>query len=161
LKHLTVLLLCALLAACMSRPPVRPAAELLDDRLFAPSGVLIDPAAVFALDDDMRRYAEAELQAATHGRDPRRALTLSLEEPNQTRRTEATGLTLARWAAKEAAAATMALREAAPFLDLPALIPVLEGAGSMRVGGKTIHYIVGHNGSALVPVVEQLIATSP
>lgn len=73
-SYLTALLLCALLTACASRPPTRPVAELLHDQLFAPPRDAIDATTVFALSDDMRRYAAAELRGTTQLRDPRRAL---------------------------------------------------------------------------------------
>ncbi len=82
-NHLTVLLLCALLAACVSRPPTGPVAELLHDQLFAASREAVDPASVFALSDDMRRYAAAELQATAQPRDPRRALIEALYSRGQ------------------------------------------------------------------------------
>ena len=82
-EHLIALLLCALLAACASRPPARPAAELLHDELFAPSREVIDADSVFALSEDMRRYAAAEFQAPSQPRDPRHALIDALYSRRQ------------------------------------------------------------------------------
>ncbi|MDP1650433.1 MAG: tetratricopeptide repeat protein [Rubrivivax sp.] len=82
-NHLAVLLLCTLLVACVSRPPNLPVAELLHDQLFAPSHAAVDAAGVFALSDDMRRYAAAELQATAQRRDPRRALIEALYSRGQ------------------------------------------------------------------------------
>ncbi len=82
-NYLSALLLCALLSACASRAPTRPVAELLHDQLFAPPRDTIDAAAVFALSDDMRRYAATELQGTTALRDPRRALIDALYSRSQ------------------------------------------------------------------------------
>ena len=82
-EHLIALLLCVLLAACASRPPARPVAELLHDELFAPSHEVIDAEGVFTLSDDMRRYAAAELQASARTRDPRHALIDALYSRSQ------------------------------------------------------------------------------
>jgi tetratricopeptide (TPR) repeat protein len=82
-EHLIALLLCVLLAACASRPPALPMAELLHDELFAPSHEVIDAQSVFTLSDDMRRYAAAELQASARTRDPRHALIDALYSRSQ------------------------------------------------------------------------------
>ncbi|MBI3367426.1 MAG: hypothetical protein HY021_02910 [Burkholderiales bacterium] len=62
----TLLLICALLAACASapNPPTKAAAALLDDSRFGPPTEHIDtPAEVFALTDEMRHYLKVELAA--------------------------------------------------------------------------------------------------
>ena len=80
---LSALVLCVLLTACAALAPTQPVAELLHDELFAPPRDAIDAAAVFALSDDMRRYAAAELQGPMALRDPRRVLVDALYSHGQ------------------------------------------------------------------------------
>lgn len=82
-KRLTALLLCAVLAACAGVPPATPPDSLLHDPLFAPSAESTDAGEVFALSEDMRRYAEGELKATMYRPDPRRALIDALYRRSQ------------------------------------------------------------------------------
>jgi tetratricopeptide (TPR) repeat protein len=82
-KRLTVLLLCAVLAACAGAPPAAPPVSLLHDELFAPSAEVTGAGEVFALSEEMRRYAEVELKATMFRPDPRRALIDALYRRSQ------------------------------------------------------------------------------
>lgn len=68
-------LLGALLAGCAAPPVLAPAPdELYQDALFAPASERIDPADVFALNDDMRRYVREQLDVRRGTRGLRQAL---------------------------------------------------------------------------------------
>jgi Tfp pilus assembly protein PilF len=85
MKRWTALLLSLLLASCASRPPAPLPADLLHDQLFGAPRVTVDAADVFALSDEMRQYAAAELQLTSFRRDPRRALIDALYTGGQLR----------------------------------------------------------------------------
>ena len=85
MKHWTALLLSLLLASCALRPPAPPPTALLHDHLFAAPRVKVDAADVFALSDEMRRYAAEGLQPTSFRRDPRRALIDALYTGGQLR----------------------------------------------------------------------------
>ena len=71
------LLLSIVLAACAAPPP--PAASsLLDDAAFRPPSVSIDPAAVFALSDEMRHYIDHELADSLRSKGYERGLVDAL-----------------------------------------------------------------------------------
>jgi tetratricopeptide (TPR) repeat protein len=82
-ERLTVLLLCAVLVACAAAPHSTSPDSLLHDELFAPSAEVTDAGEVFALSEDMHRYAEAELKATMFRPDPRRALIDALYRRSQ------------------------------------------------------------------------------
>ena len=85
MKHWTVLLLSLLLASCAMRPPAPAPATLLHDHLFAAPRITVDAAGIFALSDEMRQYAAAELKVTSVRRDPRRALIDALYTNGQLR----------------------------------------------------------------------------
>lgn len=61
MKRFTALLLCGLLAACASTPPLPPPQALFHDELFAPPAHTIRADDIFAMSDKMKRYAEVDL----------------------------------------------------------------------------------------------------
>ncbi len=73
-KYLAALSLAALLFGCAGLPPAAPVAPLLHDELFAPSAEPTDAGDLFALSEEMQRYAAAELRSSPLRLDPRRAL---------------------------------------------------------------------------------------
>ncbi len=88
LIHFISACLCALLCACASAPPA-PIAEtttqavsaLLHDKLFAQPAAPVDKA-VFALNDNMRRFAQTHLAGVHNKEDPRQALLDALRQSN-------------------------------------------------------------------------------
>jgi tetratricopeptide (TPR) repeat protein len=81
-------LFCALLAACASAPTApnealanEAVSALLHDSLFAPPAAPVDKA-VFALNDNMRRFAQAHLLGLHARDDPRQALLDALRQSN-------------------------------------------------------------------------------
>jgi Tfp pilus assembly protein PilF len=61
MSRCTALLLAFLLASCAVTPDVPRDARFFDDARFAPPSEPIDPAQVFAMSDDMRRYLDGEI----------------------------------------------------------------------------------------------------
>ena len=74
LRLIALLLVCPL-AACATRPPTdAPARSLLHDELFPAPAAVIDPAALFALSEPMRRYANAEIRRGTRRKSTEHAM---------------------------------------------------------------------------------------
>jgi tetratricopeptide (TPR) repeat protein len=72
-----------MLSACAHRQPPLPApsaAHLLHDELFAPPSAAINKDALFALNDNMRRFADVHLAGVHHKDDPRQALLDALRQ---------------------------------------------------------------------------------
>ncbi|HXA46148.1 MAG TPA: hypothetical protein VNW52_00855 [Burkholderiaceae bacterium] len=63
MKRIVVPLLCALLAACASMPPVAPESlpSLFDDAAFAAPSARIDPADIFAVDAEMQNFLDHDV----------------------------------------------------------------------------------------------------
>ncbi len=78
MKNLAALLLCTLLVACASRPPMPPAATLFHDELFEAPAERIDPGAALAMSPAMRRYLATRPVARAQLGDRRRQLIDSL-----------------------------------------------------------------------------------
>ena len=75
----SIVLLCAfLLASCAVTPDAPRDARFFDDARFAPPSERIDPAQVFAMSDDMRRYVEKEIVPRTKLRGRQLALVDAL-----------------------------------------------------------------------------------
>ncbi len=72
------------LAGCAA-PPVMPTGSLFDDSLFAAPAEPVDPAAVFALSDAMKRYLDKDLARDARRKGPRAALIDALYAPGQLR----------------------------------------------------------------------------
>jgi Tfp pilus assembly protein PilF len=77
MRRLLILLACTLLGACAQVPLPPPLPVPLEDAQFTPPATPIDPARVFALSDEMRRYAHDHL-AQRLRQDGRRGLLMSL-----------------------------------------------------------------------------------
>jgi len=67
-----------LLSACASAPPALAPPALFDDAQFRPAQEPLDPASVFALDDEMRSYLERHIAPAARADGVRQALTEQL-----------------------------------------------------------------------------------
>lgn len=78
MQRVAILLICALLGACATRPAPRQVSALLHDALVDPTRQTIDAEQVFAMSPAMTRYAEAELAHTAHQREPRRELVDAL-----------------------------------------------------------------------------------
>lgn len=77
MTHWIAWLSCLLLSACALPPPATPPESLLHDQLFPAPAVMVDAQRVFALSDEMLRFAATELHSVPFGpsrQDPRRAL---------------------------------------------------------------------------------------
>lgn len=83
IKHLSALLLFAVLAACSAPPRATAGSELLHDQLFAASDAAGEADDVFALSDEMQSYAATHLQFGPQQRDPRPALIEALYTQRQ------------------------------------------------------------------------------
>ena len=75
---------CLLTASCAQAPPARVEQTVLHDELFAPVAP-VDSDAVFELSPAMKAYAETELKALAHMKDPRRALLEALYQKGRLR----------------------------------------------------------------------------
>jgi Flp pilus assembly protein TadD len=84
MKTVLALLLCALLASCAAPRPTAGDPGLLHDELFA-APLPIDAQEVFALSDEMRAYAAAELSSLATAPDLRQALIAALYSRQQLR----------------------------------------------------------------------------
>lgn len=76
-RALLAALACALAAGCAVAPPAAGPGPFLADALFAPPAERPDPAAVFAVDEPMRRYLATHIPEAG-GKDRQRALVQAL-----------------------------------------------------------------------------------
>ena len=74
MKNLAALLLCTLLAACASRPPMPPPATLFHDELFEAPSERIDPSVALAVSPAMRQYLATRPVARAQLGDRRRLL---------------------------------------------------------------------------------------
>jgi tetratricopeptide (TPR) repeat protein len=74
MKNLAALLLCTLLAACASRPPMPPATTLFHDELFEAPSARVDPGAALAMSPAMRQYLAMRPVARAQLGDRRRKL---------------------------------------------------------------------------------------
>lgn len=74
MKTLTALLLCLLLGACASRPPMPPAATLFHDEVFDAPSAPIDARAALAMSPAMQRYLATKLISRAQPGDRRRQL---------------------------------------------------------------------------------------
>lgn len=82
MKRLLILLTSLLLAACAGVPKAPPAAQLFQDHLFGPPGEPVGASQIFALNDDMRLYAEQVLKHQEK-KDPQVALFDALYKKDQ------------------------------------------------------------------------------
>jgi tetratricopeptide (TPR) repeat protein len=74
MKNLAALLICTLLAACASRPPMPPAAPLFHDELFEAPSQRVDPGVALAVSPAMRQYLATRPVARAQLGDRRRQL---------------------------------------------------------------------------------------
>ncbi len=83
MKHFTALLLCTLLAACVSTPAPPSPATLFRDGLFAqpPHAVRVDD--IFAMSDAMKRYADVDMAASLRSKGLQKGLLEALYSKRQ------------------------------------------------------------------------------
>jgi tetratricopeptide (TPR) repeat protein len=79
------LLLCALLSACASAPPVAPPTQLLNDAAFNPPSERIRPEDVFAVNDAMRHYLRNDITSLMVQQGKKRGLIQALYQRDQLR----------------------------------------------------------------------------
>ena len=124
LRRLLPGLAALMLAACATAPPAPATADLLHDELFDADAQRVDIGDVFALSDEMRRYADRELSVAVAPRDPRRALIAALYGQHQLRLNYDSGWTLnaaQAYSARSGNCLSLVIMTAAfaRYLDLP------------------------------------------
>lgn len=86
MRHLAALACALLFTACATTTPVPPQpGPLLHDTLFAPPGMRIDAAEVFALDDSMRRFITHDMARSLRLRGQRMGLVDALYNRSQLR----------------------------------------------------------------------------
>jgi Tfp pilus assembly protein PilF len=76
-------LVCTLLVSCASGPPLPPPATPLHDELFDAPAQPIDPAAVFALNDEMQQYLRREIAERVRRSGPQRGLLEALYDKRE------------------------------------------------------------------------------
>jgi Tfp pilus assembly protein PilF len=83
MKYLTVLLVTLLLSACATAPSPDRVDGVFNDRLFAPPSVRVDPADVFAVSPEMKRFLSTQISNEWHNGGNRKALVAALSHEDQ------------------------------------------------------------------------------